>query len=48
VIDTRSALAAVPEAELVIAGGPAADGLAEDPEAQRKVLAERFGWLTCG
>jgi glycosyltransferase involved in cell wall biosynthesis len=38
------ALAAVPEAELVIAGGPAADGLAEDPEAQRLLrLAERFG-----
>ena len=38
------ALAAVPEAELVIAGGPAADGLAADPEANRlRRLAERFG-----
>jgi glycosyltransferase involved in cell wall biosynthesis len=38
------ALAAVPEAELVIAGGPAADELAGDPEAARLTrLAERFG-----
>ena len=38
------ALAAVPDAELVIAGGPAADGLAADEEAQRLLrLAERFG-----
>ena len=38
------ALAAVPEAELVIAGGPAADGLAGDREAARLLrLADRFG-----
>jgi D-inositol-3-phosphate glycosyltransferase len=38
------ALAAVPDAELVIAGGPAADELAGDPEAERlRRLAERFG-----
>jgi glycosyltransferase involved in cell wall biosynthesis len=38
------ALAAVPDAELVIAGGPAGDELAGDPEAVRLTrLAERFG-----
>jgi glycosyltransferase involved in cell wall biosynthesis len=38
------ALAAVPDAELVIAGGPAADQLSGDPEARRlRRLAERFG-----
>jgi glycosyltransferase involved in cell wall biosynthesis len=38
------ALVGVPEAELVIAGGPAADELAGDPEAARLTrLAERFG-----
>ena len=38
------ALAAVPDAELVIAGGPAAAELADDPEAKRLLrLAERFG-----
>ena len=38
------ALVGVPEAELIIAGGPAADELAGDPEAARLTrLAERFG-----
>ena len=38
------ALAAVPDAELVIAGGPAAGELADDPEARRLGgLAERLG-----
>jgi glycosyltransferase involved in cell wall biosynthesis len=38
------ALAAVPDAELVIAGGPAADRLGDDAEANRLLrLAERFG-----
>ena len=38
------ALVGVPEAELIIAGGPAADALAGDPEAARLTrLAERFG-----
>jgi D-inositol-3-phosphate glycosyltransferase len=38
------ALAAVPDAELVIAGGPAADDLAGNEEAGRLLrLAERFG-----
>ncbi|HST67687.1 MAG TPA: glycosyltransferase [Mycobacteriales bacterium] len=38
------ALAAVPEAELVIAGGPVAEKLDDDPEAARlRRLAERFG-----
>jgi glycosyltransferase involved in cell wall biosynthesis len=38
------ALGAVPDAELVIAGGPAADDLPADGEAQRLLrLAERFG-----
>ena len=38
------ALAAVPDAELVIAGGPAADDLGTDSEAGRLLrLAERFG-----
>ena len=38
------AMAAVPEAELVIAGGPAADELGSDAEAGRLLrLAERFG-----
>jgi glycosyltransferase involved in cell wall biosynthesis len=38
------ALAAVPDAELVIAGGPDADGLAADPEAARLTrLAQQFG-----
>jgi glycosyltransferase involved in cell wall biosynthesis len=38
------ALAAVPDAELIIAGGPAADELGRDPEANRlRRLAERFG-----
>jgi glycosyltransferase involved in cell wall biosynthesis len=38
------ALAAIPDAELVIAGGPGVDGLAADPEAQRLArLAERCG-----
>jgi glycosyltransferase involved in cell wall biosynthesis len=38
------ALAAVPEAELVIAGGPVAEELEDDPEAARLCrLAERFG-----
>lgn len=38
------ALAAVPDAELVIAGGPPAADLAEDPEATRlRLLAERVG-----
>jgi glycosyltransferase involved in cell wall biosynthesis len=38
------ALVAVPEAELLIAGGPAGDELAGDPEAARLTrLAERFG-----
>jgi glycosyltransferase involved in cell wall biosynthesis len=38
------ALAAVPEAELVIAGGPVAEKLEDDPEAARLCrLAERFG-----
>ena len=38
------ALVAVPDAELVIAGGPSADAMAGDPEAARLAgLAERFG-----
>ena len=38
------ALGGVPEAELIIAGGPAVDELAGDPEAARLTrLAERFG-----
>ena len=38
------ALVGVPDAELVIAGGPAAAELADDPEATRLTgLAERFG-----
>ena len=38
------ALAAVPEAELVIAGGPVAEALDDDAEAGRlRKLAERFG-----
>jgi glycosyltransferase involved in cell wall biosynthesis len=38
------ALVAVPDAELIIAGGPSADALAGDPEAARLTgLAERFG-----
>ncbi len=38
------ALAAVPDAELVIAGGPVAEKLDDDPEATRlRRLAERFG-----
>jgi len=38
------ALLGVPEAELIIAGGPPADELAGDPEAARLTrLAERFG-----
>ena len=38
------ALVGVPDAELIIAGGPAADELAGDPEAARLTrLAERFG-----
>ena len=38
------ALVGVPEAELIIAGGPPADELAGDPEAARLTrLAERFG-----
>jgi glycosyltransferase involved in cell wall biosynthesis len=38
------ALAAVPDAELVIAGGPAAEEVGADPEAQRLLkLAERVG-----
>ena len=38
------ALAAIPEAELVIAGGPVAEKLHDDPEAVRlRRLAERFG-----
>ena len=38
------ALAAVPDTELVIAGGPAAGDLADDPEAVRlRRLAERLG-----
>lgn len=38
------ALSAVPEAELVIAGGPVAEDLSADPEATRLLrLAERFG-----
>ncbi|HEV7655012.1 MAG TPA: glycosyltransferase [Mycobacteriales bacterium] len=38
------ALAAVPEAELIIAGGPVADRMTTDPEAARLMrLAERFG-----
>ncbi|MFE3451794.1 glycosyltransferase [Nonomuraea sp. NPDC059194] len=38
------ALAAVPEAELVLAGGPPADGLEEDREARRlRTLAEQAG-----
>ena len=38
------ALAAVPDAELLIAGGPAPDRLDEDPEAYRlRVLARRLG-----
>jgi glycosyltransferase involved in cell wall biosynthesis len=38
------ALAAVPDAELVIAGGPVAEDLSADPEAARlRRLAERFG-----
>jgi glycosyltransferase involved in cell wall biosynthesis len=38
------ALAAVPDAELVIAGGPPADQLGTDPEAARLLrLADRFG-----
>jgi glycosyltransferase involved in cell wall biosynthesis len=38
------ALAAVPDAELVIAGGPTQDRLGGDPEAARlRRLAERFG-----
>jgi D-inositol-3-phosphate glycosyltransferase len=39
-----TALAELPEAELVIAGGPPADRLADDPEARRlTALAERLG-----
>jgi glycosyltransferase involved in cell wall biosynthesis len=38
------AVAAVPDAELVIAGGPAAEELAADPEASRlRQLADRLG-----
>ena len=38
------ALVGVPDAELVIAGGPAAAELADDPEATRLIgLAQRFG-----
>ncbi|HYT09810.1 MAG TPA: glycosyltransferase [Mycobacteriales bacterium] len=38
------AMAAVPDAELLIAGGPAAEGLADDPEARRlRRVAGRFG-----
>ena len=38
------ALAAVPDAELVVVGGPAAGDLADDPEAVRlRRLAERLG-----
>jgi D-inositol-3-phosphate glycosyltransferase len=39
-----TALAELPETELVIAGGPPADRLDQDPEARRlTALAERFG-----
>ena len=38
------AMTAVPDAELLIIGGPSASGLANDPEAQRlSVLAAHFG-----
>ncbi|RJK93800.1 glycosyltransferase [Vallicoccus soli] len=44
-VDTAiAALAAVPDAELVVAGGPDAAHLGEDPEARRlRALAERRG-----
>jgi glycosyltransferase involved in cell wall biosynthesis len=42
--DVIEALAAVPHAELVVAGGPPAEGLDRDPEARRLAeLATRFG-----
>jgi D-inositol-3-phosphate glycosyltransferase len=42
--DVIAALAGLPDAELVVAGGPPADELAADPEARRlTVLAERAG-----
>jgi D-inositol-3-phosphate glycosyltransferase len=39
-----SALEQIPDCELVVAGGPPREGLAEDPEARRlRALAERHG-----